>query len=145
MRQLGAIWDLTDETAGQLKRGDLIEEIFNQWKDKYKNYQNLNEVIPNYKTLDFDGILNNANEVVSLKTYHPKLATEKSLSTITGKIDGYAKSLSNATLEAAHAGKTRVLDFTIKKGEWTSFMDDILDKVGDLEVKYSVEIRITEF
>ncbi|WP_018341889.1 hypothetical protein [Cytophaga aurantiaca] len=140
------IWSLTDETAGQFKRGDLIEEIFNQWSSKYKNYQNLNEVIPNYKTLDFDGVLNNTNEVVSLKTYQPTSATEKTLVSINAKLDNYTSKLSTATLDPSHAGKTRVLDFTIKKGEWDSFMDDILDHVDDLQQTYpNVTIRITEF
>lgn len=140
------IWELTDEASGQFKRGDLIEEIFNQWGSKYKNYQNLNEIIPNYKTLDFDGVLNNVNEVVSLKTYHPKSATEKTLSGITAKIEDYSAKLSSATLDASHSGKKRVLDFTIKKGEWDGFMDDILDRVDDLKTKYpNVTIMITEF
>jgi hypothetical protein len=142
------IWELTEEANGQFTRGNLIEEIFNQWGSKYKNYQNLNEIIPNYKTLDFDGVLNNVNEVVSLKTYHPKLSTEKNLNSITSKIDSYASKLSSATLDANHAGKTRVLDFTIKKGEWDNFMPQIQDAVERIQdnIKGSkVIIRITEF
>lgn len=140
-----AIWSLTDEASGQFKRGDLIEEIFNQWSSKYKNYQNLNDVIPNYPTLDFDGILNNLSEVVSLKTYHPTSATTKTLSLINGKISNYADKLSSATLAPAHVGKARVLDFTIKKGEWTSFMDDILNHADKVGKQKGIIIRITEF
>ena len=62
-----------------------------------------------------------------------------------GKISSYAGKLSSATLAPAHAGKARVLDFTIKKGEWTSFMDDILDHVDELEKSKGITIRITEF
>ncbi|MFN8417610.1 MAG: hypothetical protein U0U66_14870 [Cytophagaceae bacterium] len=53
------------------------------------------------------------------------LATEKTLSGITSKIDSYAGKLSTATLDASHAGKNRVLDFVIQKGEWDGFMSDI--------------------
>lgn len=123
----------------------MIEEIFNQWGSKYKNYQNLNDIIPNYKTLDFDGILDNANEVVSLKTYHPKSATEKTLSGITEKIDTYAGKLANATLDGAHAGKARVLDFTIKKGAWNDFLGDINKAIFKMEQKHGVTIRLSEF
>jgi hypothetical protein len=140
------IWSLTDEAAGQFKRGDLIEEIFNQWSSKYKNYQNLNDVIPNYPTLDFDGILNNVNEVVSLKTFHPTTATPKTFSLINGKISNYANKLSSATLAPAHAGKNRVLDFVIKKGEWDSFMPQIQNSIESLENSLgNITIRITEF
>jgi len=125
----------------------LIEEIFNQWGSKYKNYQNLNDIIPNYKTLDFDGILDNANEVVSLKTYHPKSATEKTLSGITEKIDTYAGKLANATLDGAHAGKARVLDFTIKKEEWGALMPQIKHAIIEIQddLDNRVVIRLTEF
>jgi hypothetical protein len=139
------IWELTEEANGQFTRGNLIEEIFNQWGNKYKDYKNLNEIIPNYKTLDFDGILNNLNEVVSLKTYHPKLATEKTINGITGKIRGYATKLRDASLETSHAGKTRVLDFTIKRGEWDI---DAVEEAAELiqkDLNNSVIIRITEF
>jgi hypothetical protein len=124
----------------------LIEEIFNQWSSKYKNYQNLNDVIPNYPTLDFDGILNNVSEVVSLKTFHPTVLTPKTFSLINGKITNYANKLSYATLAPAHAGKARVLDFVIKKGEWDSFMPQIQNSIESLENSLgNVTIRITEF
>lgn len=144
------IWELTDACPTcQLQRGDIIEEIFNQWENKYKHYQNLNDIIPNYKTLDFDGVLNNVNEVVSLKTYHPKSNTEKTLKGIIDKIDNYASKLSSAQLDAAHTGKNRVLDFVIQKGEWDSFMNDINRAVKRIENNLpqgkKVTIRISEF
>jgi hypothetical protein len=75
------------------------------------------------------------------------LATEKTLSGITSKIDSYAGKLSTATLDASHAGKNGVLDFVIQKGEWDGFMSDINKAVFDLNQKYNnkVLIRITEF
>ncbi|NJO86882.1 MAG: hypothetical protein HC821_02190, partial [Lewinella sp.] len=138
--------ELTEEANGQFTRGNLIEEIFNQWGSKYKNHQNLNEIITNYKTLDFDGILNNVNEVVSLKTYHPKLSTEKTLNVITNKIDSYASKLSSATLDANHVGKNRVLDFTIKKGEWDNLLPQIRQEIIKIQNNYgNILIRLTEF
>ncbi len=141
------VWSLTDEATGQFKRGDLIEEIFNQWGNKYKNYQNLNDIIPNYPTLDFDGILNNVSEVVSLKTFHPTSGTPKTLNLITSKIDSYAGKLSSATLATNHAGKKRILDFVIKKGEWTGMMNDINKAIFNIQTKYNnkVTIILTEF
>lgn len=112
------IWELTDEAGGQFKRGDLIEEIFNKWPAKYGDYTNLNDVMANYPTLDFDGMLEDVREVVSLKSYHPKSTSELTASALEKKIDTYAKKLSNATLDAAHDGKQRTLDFVLKEGAW---------------------------
>lgn len=140
------IWSLKDEVNGQFKRGDLIEEIFSQWSGKYGGYQNLNEIIPNYPTLDFDGIFNNITEVVSLKTFHPRSGTTKTAKLLTDKLDSYAVKLSNATIDASHASKQRVLDFTIKKGEWNSIMPQIQSTILSIESRLTnVKIRLTEF
>ncbi len=141
------IWEMTDATlTGQLKRGDLIEAIFAKWKDKYMNHTNLNDVTPNYKDLDFDGVFGNADEVVSLKTYQPKISTEKTLDGITKKIKQHANKLSKATLDPSHMGKNRVLDFVVKKGEWDANMVNISKEIIKIQKNLgNVTIRITEF
>ncbi|MEI6882306.1 MAG: hypothetical protein WCK82_13370 [Bacteroidota bacterium] len=105
-----------------------------------------NDVTPNYKDLDFDGIMGNADEVVSLKTYQPKISTEKTLKGITDKINTYANKLSKATLDPSHVGKNRVLDFVIKKGEWDANMANIEDAIEKIQDNLgNVIIRVTEF
>ncbi len=142
------IWELTNEVpTGQFKRGDLIEEIFNQWGNKYGSYQNLNDIIPNYRTLDFDGVLANIDEVVSLKSFKP--LSNNLLSNFKSKLRSYAKKL-NDDIDIAqnHAGKERILDFVIEEGAWTSSqLDDIDDYIVELYDLFENvgEIRITEF
>jgi len=140
------IWQMSNESGGQFKRGDLIEEIFNQWDLKYGNYQNLNEIIPNYQTLDFDGVLANFNEVVSLKTYK---RASTSLSTMKSTLRSYTQKLNNATLSSAHQGKLRVLDFVIEKNVWSETqldeLHDYIDNVLLNDFLNVAEIRISEF
>lgn len=138
------IWQLTDENR-QFTRGDIIEEIFNQWSAKYKNYKNLNEFMPNYKTVDFDGFLTGNNEVISLKTFNPVSTTPKTLDLITKKIKYYAKGLASATLDASLSNRTRVLDFTIKAGEWESLMPQLIVVIRDIQRDYDISIKITKF
>jgi len=149
-----AIWDLTDYCPTcQFQRGDMIEEIFNQWK--YKNALNLNDLKKNFPKADFDGFGEMGKELISLKTYQPKLATEKTLKGITDKIDEYADSFSKAKASdlAEKAKKpidyfdnhNRVLDFVIQKGEWDNFFDDINNIATKLSKKYNINIIITEF
>jgi len=150
-----AVWDLTDYCATcQFQRGDLIEEIFNQWK--YKNAMNLNDLKKNFPTVDFDGFGEMGKELISLKSYQPKLATEKTLKGLTDKIDQYAQVLSSAkpSTLAEKASKpldyfdnhTKVLDFVIQKGQWDSFMPQIQNAIDKIEDNLkNVTIRITEF
>ncbi|WP_440879782.1 hypothetical protein [Tenacibaculum sp. C7A-26P2] len=140
------IWSLNNVSSGQFKRGDLIEEIFNQWGNKYGGYQNLNDIIPNYRTLDFDGVLANINEVVSLKSYK---RADKSISTLKTTLRGYVRKLNNdIAIGVNHAGKNRVLDFVIEEGSLTqNQMDNILDYVDDLLDEFTDvdKIKITPF
>ncbi len=145
-----AIWELNNVSSGQFKRGDLIEEIFNQWGSKYGGYQNLNDIIPNYRTLDFDGVLANVNEVVSLKSFKP--ISNNTLSNFKSTVRSNMKKLNDdVAIGTNHTGKSRVLDFTIEKGAWSqSQIDDVYDYVDDLledRLKFGnvSEVRITEF
>lgn len=145
-----AIWNLNNVSSGQFKRGDLIEEIFNQWSKKYGGYQNLNDIIPNYRTLDFDGVLANVNEVVSLKSFKP--ISNNTLSNFKSTVRSNMKKLNDdVAIGTNHTGKSRVLDFTIEKGAWSqSQIDDVYDYIEDLledKLKFGnvSEVRITEF
>ncbi len=138
------IWRLKDVFT----RGDLIEEIFNQWDKKYKNYQNLNDINPNYKTLDFDGAPANFNEVVSLKTFKP--ISDNSLSNFKKVLRNNVRKLNNdAKIEENHSGKDRVLDLAIEKGFWTNKqLNDIKTFINnDLRDEFPnvARIRISEF
>jgi hypothetical protein len=145
-----AIWELNNVSSGQFKRGDLIEEIFNQWGNKYGGYQNLNDIIPNYRTLDFDGVLANIDEVVSLKTFKP--VSNNTLSNFKSTVRSNMKKLNDdVAIGTNHSGKDRVLDFTIENGTWSqSQIDDVYDYVDDLlkdtrKFGNVSEVRITEF
>ncbi|WP_160114532.1 fibronectin type III domain-containing protein [Aquimarina sp. AU474] len=142
-----AIWELTNVPSGQFKRGDLIEEIFNQWGNKYANYQNLNDIIPNYRTLDFDGVLANVNEVVSLKTFKP--ISNNTLGNFKTVLKNNVRKLNNdATIGENHSGKDRILDFTIENGFWrNNQLDDIDTYIDDLlnDFPNVADIRISEF
>ncbi len=142
-----AIWNLNNVSSGQFKRGDLIEEIFNQWGNKYGGYQNLNDIIPNYRTLDFDGVLANVNEVVSLKTFKP--ITNNTLSNFKTTLRNNTRKLNNdAAIGVNHTGKDRVLDFTVENGAWTTNqLDDIDTYIDGLlnDFPNVTDIRISEF
>jgi len=144
-----AIWNLNNVSSGQFKRGDLIEEIFNQWGNKYGGYQNLNDIIPNYRTLDFDGVLANVDEVVSLKSFKP--ISNNTLSNFKSTVRSNMKKLNDdVAIGTNHSGKLRVLDFTIEKGAWSQAqIDEVYDYIDDLlnspTFRNVSEVRITEF
>lgn len=148
-RNRAVIWGLNDISGGQFKRGDLIEEIFNQWDNKYATYENLNNVVTNYPTLDFDGVLTGSAEVVSLKTFKP--ISNNTLNNFKSTLRSNVKKLNDdANIAAEHAGKSRVLDFVIEKGAWAEDeLDEINEYVYNLlqtpEFSKVNEVRISEF
>jgi len=121
-------------------RGRILESILAETRYISEGYNFVGGC--NYRDIDFDGAFSRGLEVVSLKTYH---STDKSLKSLLKAIENYSKKLNDANLDVKFINHNKILDFVVKKGEWNSDFQSILNYIDQLKLSTpEVSIRFIE-
>lgn len=137
------IWTFFEKSGAGVERGGWFEELLHNTPGKYKGYTKLDDIVKTAPDIDFDGVLENVAEVVSLKSFNAENNLKK-LAGLKGKVKRFANKLQNAQLKPGNENKRRVLDFVINvQVKWTEAeLNQIKAEVA--EFAPSIVVRFTE-
>ncbi|MDR1717338.1 MAG: hypothetical protein LBS20_16005 [Prevotella sp.] len=141
-----------------IARGNIIEEIYTL--TKYKGKINLNTFKANFPALDFaDDLIIDGKQLVSMKSYHPYSATNRTLDNFESTLKTHINQLDKADLteltnvlkrQGVNADLTngeKVLTIVVKEGQWdVQQLKYIVDKLKESNINYrKITVNIETF